>query len=357
MPITELCYRIAVLPDLSLTKYASLDGNGVDGVLEKHLAFLRQWNRKGVLSGTSIHLFCYYDGQDPSGSYGVGEKGSKLEILFLIRGEEERMKNVPELVSSSTLSDYFKFIPCRFEDFLKRFNIERTNFPVCSTLLKKEVFIRSSLDVAGEESGYYTVPQWEMNEDGRLYNMLKLMESLDQRVLYRIDLYPVERSAALRDALRKPMTVLRERQYSKASAMGQRDFEAENVLKGYQDLLDSIDSSPHFAVNAFVFGYDVENTAVVLDAAGAEALKKGSYEIATFAGRFNPHAFLGTGPDEDLYDRRKKICAFKSQKGLIVCKEESRGFKLCHLPTLFTLEEVAPFFRFPTLYEGETVQK
>lgn len=67
-------------------------------------------------------------------------------------------------------------------------------------------------------------------------------------MLYRIDLYPVERSAALRDALRKPMTVLRERQYSKASAMGQRDFEAENVLKGYQDLLENIDSSPHFTV-------------------------------------------------------------------------------------------------------------
>lgn len=357
MAITERCYRIAVLPDLSLTKYASLDGNGVDGVLERHLAFLRQWNRKGVLSGTSMHLFCYYDGQDPSGAYGIGEKGSKLEILFLIRGEEERMKNVPELVSSSTLYDYFKFIPCRFEDFLDQFNINEVTFPMCSTLLKKEVFIRSSLDVTGEESGYYTVPQWEMNEDGRLYNMLKLMEALDQRMLYRIDLYPVERSGVLRDALRKPMTVLRERQYAKAGATGQRDFEAENVLKGYQDLLDNIDSSPHFAVNAFVFGYDAENTAVVLDAAGAEALKKGSYEIATFAGRFSPHAFLDTGPDGDLHDRRKNICAFKSQKGLIVCKEESRNFKLCHLPTLFTLEEVAPFFRFPTLYEGETVQK
>ena len=357
MAVTERCYRIAVLPDLCLTKYASLDGNGVEGVLEKHLAFLRQWNRKGVLSGVSIHLFCYYDGRDASGKYGVGEKGNKLEILFLIRGEEERMKNVPDMVSSSPLSDYFKFIPCRFEEFMRRFNIERVTFPVCSTLIKKEVFIRSSLDVVGEERGYYTVPQWEMNEDGRLYNMFKLMEALDQRVLYRIDLYPVERSNALREALWKPMTVLRERQYSKASTMGQRDFEAENVLKGYQDLLENIDSSPHFAVNTFVFGHDMENTAVVLDAAGAEAIKKGSYEIATFGGSFTPCSFFGVEPFDELLDRRKKLCAFKSQRGVIVCKEEARGFKLCHLPTLFTLEEVAPFFRFPTLYEGENIQK
>ena len=67
MECKELCYKLSVLPDLCLNKYASLDGNGVDGVLEKHLAFLRQWNRKGVLSDVSIHLFYYFEGRDESG--------------------------------------------------------------------------------------------------------------------------------------------------------------------------------------------------------------------------------------------------------------------------------------------------
>lgn len=356
MACKELCYKLSVLPDLSLNKYASLDGNGVDGVLEKHLAFLRQWNRKGVLSDVSIHLFYYFDGCNESGCYGVGEKGNKLEVLFMVCGEEAKMKNVPEMVSASTLSDYFRFIPCKFEEFLDEYNISDLTFSVCSTLLKKEVFIRPSLDSVGGDGGYYTVPQWEMNEDGRLYNMLKLMESLDKQMLYRIDLYPTEISSRLREILRRPMTVLRERQYSKATTYGQRDFEAENVLKGYEDLLEKIDSSPHFAMNAFVFGHDAENTAVVLDAAGAEALMKGSYEIASFNGRFKPRVFW-EDMNQDLFDRRKKICAFKSTKGLIICKEESREVTLNNLPTLCTLEEVAPFFRFPTLYEGETVQK
>lgn len=356
MECKELCYKLSGLPDLCLNKYASLDGNGVDGVLEKHLAFLRQWNRKGVLSDVSIHLFYYFDGRDESGCYGVGEKGNKLEVLFMVRGEEAKMKNVPEMVSASTLSGYFRFIPCKFEEFLDEYNISDSTFSVCSTLLKKEVFIRSSLDTVGGDGGYYTVPQWEMNEDGRLYNMLKLMESLDKQMLYRIDLYPTEISSRLREILRRPMTVLRERQYSKATTYGQRDFEAENVLKGYEDLLEKIDSSPHFAMNAFVFGHDAENTAVVLDAAGAEALKKGSYEIASFTGRFKPRAFL-EDMNQDLFDRRKKICAFKSTKGLVICKDESREVTLNNLPTLCTLEEVAPFFRFPALYEGETVQK
>ncbi len=356
MGVKELCYKIEVVPDLSLNKYASLDGNGVDGVLEKHLAFLRQWNRKGALSGTSIHLYYYYDGQKEDGTYAIGSKGSKLRILFSVRGDEEKLNNVPQLVSASTLSDYFKFTPCTFENFLKECKIEDTSFSVCSTLIKKEVFVKSSLEMTGEDGGYYTVPQWEMNEDGRLYNMSKLMESLDKQMLYRIDLYPVEKSSALREALRKPTSILRERQYSKAGATGQRDFEAENVLKGYDDLLNSVDSSPHFIANAFVFANDRENSAVVLDAAGAEALMKGNYEIGTFAGKFTLHAFL----DEeavDCYDRRKKMIMQKGPNGLIICKEESQTYKLRYLPTLFTLEEAAPFFRFPALYEGEVIQK
>ena len=356
MGVKELCYKIEVVPDLSLNKYASLDGNGVDGVLEKHLAFLRQWNRKGALSGTSIHLYYYYDGQKEDGTYAIGSKGSKLRILFSVRGDEEKLNNVPQLVSASTLSDYFKFTPCTFENFLKECKIEDTSFSVCSTLIKKEVFVKSSLEMTGEDGGYYTVPQWEMNEDGRLYNMSKLMESLDKQMLYRIDLYPVEKSSALREALRKPTSILRERQYSKAGATGQRDFEAENVLKGYDDLLNSVDSSPHFIANAFVFANDRENSAVVLDAAGAEALMKGNYEIGTFAGKFSLHAFLD---DEaiDCYDRRKKMIMQKGPNGLIICKEESQTYKLRYLPTLFTLEEAAPFFRVPALYEGEVIQK
>ena len=47
----------------------------------------------------------------------------------------------------------------------------------------------------------------------------------------------------------------------------------------------------------------------------------------------------------------------KGSLGLIVCKEDSQNYTLKYLPTLFTLEEVAPFFRFPALYEGEVIQK
>ena len=325
MGVKELCYKIEEIPDLSLNKYASLEGNGVNGVLEKHLAF----------SGSSIHLYYYYDGQKEDGTYAVGVKGSKLKILFVVRGDEEKMNNVPQLVSASTLADYFKFTPCTFESFLKECSLTGTSFSVCSTLIKEEVFVKSSLEITDENVGYYTVPQWEMNEDGRLYNMFKLMESLDKQMLYRIDLYPVEKSNVLRNALRKPTAILHERQYSKAGITGQRDFEAENVLKSYEDLLNSVNSSPHFIVNIFVLGNDRENSAVVLDAAGAEALMKGNYEICTFSGKFTLQAFLDN-EFVDCYDRRKKVVMRKGQTGLIICKEESQNYKLNFLHSVYS---------------------
>ena len=360
--VKELCYRITSIPDLTLSKYVSLDGDGVDGVLEKHLAFLRRWNRKGVLTGLSFHLFYFFDGQDVDGNYGIGERGNKLRTLFLVRGEETHMRNVPELVASSPLSDYFVLEgtdggePYTFDAFKKSLNIEDVSFKCCSTLIKKEVFIKSSLDTSNDDGGYYTIPEWEMNEDGRLYNMLKTMEALDRRVLYRIDVYPTERADNLREALRKPMTLLRERQFAKGSGAA-RDFEADNVLRGYEEMLKTYESSPHFIVNTFVFGNDKEDTTVILDAAGAEALAKGNYTIATLGGKFTPEAFFDKSAETDMFDPVSKVIVKNSQAGLTICKEESQNFRLKFLPTLMSLEEVAPFFRLPTLFEGEVIQQ
>ena len=58
--MADLWYTVNQLPDLTLNKYSSLEGNGVDGVIEKHIAFLRQLNRAGIVSGLSYHLFYLY---------------------------------------------------------------------------------------------------------------------------------------------------------------------------------------------------------------------------------------------------------------------------------------------------------
>ena len=46
----------------------------------------------------------------------------------------------------------------------------------------------------------------------------------------------------------------------------------------------------------------------------------------------------------------------KGRPGLIVCREDTANINLNYLPSLFSLEEIAPFFRFPALYDGEVIQ-
>ena len=46
----SLYYEVKKIPDLTLSKYSALDESGVDGVLKKHQAFLRQVHRKGLLN-------------------------------------------------------------------------------------------------------------------------------------------------------------------------------------------------------------------------------------------------------------------------------------------------------------------
>lgn len=41
---------------------------------------------------------------------------------------------------------------------------------------------------------------------------------------------------------------------------------------------------------------------------------------------------------------------------MIVCREDTANINLNYLPTLFSLEEIAPFFRLPALYDGEIIQ-
>ena len=81
--MAELWYRLTQLPDLTLNKYASLEGNGVDGVIEKHIAFLRQLNRKGIVSGLSYHLFYLYVAPADKTK---DTPGHRLQIYLMIQG-------------------------------------------------------------------------------------------------------------------------------------------------------------------------------------------------------------------------------------------------------------------------------
>ncbi len=357
--MVELWYRLTQIPDLTLNKYASLEGAGVNGVIEKHIAFLRQLNRKGIVSGLSYHLFYLYLAPEDKRK---DMPGHRLQIYLMIRGKADSMENVPALIKASPLADFFKMESkikqsptgddrCTIDNVLAGSEIESPIFNTCALLTKTETLLPAG---NGEGEDYYMLREWEMNEEGRLYNMCKMMEALNRTALYRIDLYPVEKSVSLRAALRKPMSILRKRQDDRG-INSKRDYEGKDVLDSYEDLIEKYDSSPHFIANILVLANRKEDALSILDAAGSESLLKGKYNIATFSSNFTPICFLNEKFD-GLDNIRERMVVRRGRPGLIVCRDDTLSINLNYLPTLFSLEEVAPFFRLPALYDGEIIQ-
>lgn len=374
--MAELWYRLTQIPDLTLNKYASLEEKGVEGVLEKHGAFLRQLNRKGILSKLSFHLYyLYVVPTDKS----LDSPGHRLRIFLMIRGEESAMGNVPAMIEASPLSDFFVFertmkvpaekrplfadtlsgadgnhnknrVDCSIDNVLKMEGLDSLKFDSCAVLTKAESTLPGR-----DGQDYYIVREWEMNENGRLYNMCKMMEAFNQTTLYRVDLYPVDRSETLRADLRNPMSALRKIQEERSSTSSGRDYEGKDALDNYESLIEKFDSSPHFVANVMVFANGKENAVTILDAAGSEGLTKGRYRVTNFANQYDHMSFL-KGEIPHLENLREGMSLIYSNRGLIVCKSDRESIRLRYLPTLFSLEEVAPFFRLPALYDGEVIQ-
>ncbi|MGN0179688.1 MAG: ATP-binding protein [Monoglobaceae bacterium] len=358
--MSEVWYRVKNIPDLTLNKYASLEDTGVEGVLRKHIAFLRQLNRKGIISDLSVHLFyLYISSKDAKHDL----PGKRLQLFFMIKCGDDTGTNIHALIDASPLSDFFEFSPTLTEqedgrkpiadinNYMKSIGLNAPNFKSCSFLSKTETLLPS---VSSDCEDYYILREWDTNNSGRLYNMFMMMEALDTTALYRVDLYPVEKSDSLRSSLREPIRRLRQKQDDRLMS-GRRDYDGKDALDNYVTLLEKFESSPHFIANIMTFGINSEDSTSILDAAGAESLLKGKYSVSTFEGDFNPLSFL-CGDAVRLKNSRENMIVKPSDKGLIVCREDKADLNLNYLPSLFTLEEIAPFFRFPALYDGENIQ-
>jgi hypothetical protein len=355
----ELWYRLDKIPDLTLNKYSSLEERGVDGVLKKHIPFLRQLNRKGIVSNVSFHLFYLYIGPDIAKE---DTPGYRLNIFLMAKGEKDDLKSVQAILKSSSLAEFYSLNDKMFLDekktdasidaLLLSQDIEKLCFEYCVSLTKAEKHITK------DNETYFSLQEWECNEDGRLYNLCKMMEALNRTVLYRVDLYPTDKSTALRETLHKPMSILRKRQEEHGFGVA-KDYEGKDVVKQYEKLIEQYETEPHYIVNVFVFGNVGEEIISLIDAVGSESLLKGKYEIAKFHAnereQFTYRTFL------DKYDKvyqseDGRVILAQGTPGSIICQKETASINLNYLPTLFTLDEVAPFFRLPALYDGESIQ-
>lgn len=335
-------YILHKLPDLSLSKYTTLDESDVDGVLQAHATFWRQMHRRGFFGAEQgqsfcrdgFHLFYEYDPERPA--------GHRLQIGLRIDTQAPGTEEfVEQTIQSSPISAFYslKHYDPQSLEASEEPHIDRV-YLYQAHLIKKESFRRPLR--YGDGTEYYTTSEWKMNEHGRLYTMMKLMASINLPCLYCVSVYPRDMEEPMTRALNNILPQLRQairpQINARQGAVGlqEKDENADATLKFYEDLLDDLAQNPNFLVDIQVLSDNANHAAYILDAAAAEALSEGAHEVCLFR--------------EDI--SLASIC----EANFLSCAAEKAPPALRELPHLFVLEQLVPFAVLPALYPGEWIE-
>lgn len=333
-------FKVTHIPDLSLSKYQTLAETGVEGVLERHRAFLRQWHRICLLNRLSMHLLILFD---PALS-----KGQRLEVFLILQGEAENLQGIAPFLRFSPLSDYFEFLEVQKAQW-------QAHYQAGATLIKKERIVPVVSGANGTLEHYYFVPQWEVDENARLYDLFRMLTAIGQsgaagvHSAYRIDLYPRVLADTTRASFENPLKELRKHSgysggdyiaLSQQMSRASRDDNAQEALSQYEEWIEKLDTSPHFRVNIYGFSDSPVHASMVLDAVGAEAVVQGDYSLLRI--RTEPEGLTACSR---MDAEPREYCTFKESS------EDMRSWT-----TTYTCDEVLSFFRFPVLFEGETIE-
>ena len=379
-------YEIKRIPDLTLSKYNALEEGGVDGVIKKHEAFLRQIHRQALLSNEIIHWIFEYNPCE--------KKGKRLKIFIEFESENINAY-VDNMVQNSLLAPFYdivrvvpaeqidaykswlyqigenelgKVVPAslleKYRNWLREtkeneqkpvdkrkklsmdefvlLNINREkSYKYMSTLIKREKFSRADR----KEHGYfYSVNKWEMNDDARMFGLYTMMQNMNSPCVYCVDIKPVdytnqieepEMLGSIMQALRAMLT-LRVEKGMNGSTSFQKDENADYTLERYKDLIKEISANPHFQANIRVYADTEEYAGMLLDAVASEALDKGAHDMKTLQGAFTLQDIISSNVE-------------------FVCSNHAPA-ELKFWSTLFTVAELKPFAVLPALYPGESIE-
>ena len=188
-------YELKRVPDFSLNKYSSLSETGPSGVITQHNAFWRQMNQWGKLFQGRIHLLYRFSPEK--------ETGERMQIILCLEAkEEEAIVCVKELMKASVLAPYYDQMKlCTESSFLS----EEYKYEV--NLFKKERSIEST---ENNKESFFTASEWKINQNARLYSMMKMLAALNKKCVYIVSLYPVDYCDKLKSDLSYPMSRLRD---------------------------------------------------------------------------------------------------------------------------------------------------
>ena len=303
------------IPDLSLVQYCVEEGNGVDDVIRQHGTFYRQLNRRGILFGEIYHLIYIYDP--------VARPGEKMKIYFRTDSPESPVC-LEALMNSSSISAYYKF-----RQVTDKKDVTDPEFKCRASLVKKDGMVSSSL--ADQRISYYTVSDWEMNDDARLIGLFRMMKELNAPVAYVATIKSVDLSADKR--LSEEIDFFRRR--VKQSGVTGRDENGEKCLKAYDKLLENLRKNPHFICRFSAYAQREDLAKLILDSAVSEAVEEGNYRIVSDTGSYRP-----------LYP----------QLSIEDCSPESTPDSMRVWNRLFFWKEMMHLSMLPVLYPGETIE-
>ena len=323
-----IVFEIKKIPDLALNKYQAFAESGIEGMLKAQTVFLRQLHGVLLLYNESMHFIFQYNPEL--------QQGNKLHIFLCFNGDDKANEYIRKIVKSSVLSEYF---------FIEEIeNINNFKYSARAVLRKKERILQTKIN--NIEQFFYVVPNWKINENARLYNMHRLMQTFNQKCTYMVDIFTTENlEELLHRNFEKPLTFLRnisknEKGMSELSKirMSDRDPNADETLKQYEDFLKNVDESSVFRVRVSALSDDKDFCQMLLDSSCSECLESGNGTIETYEDICCVEDMFSKSIDnEELYIKRAP-----------------ETMKI--LPTTYLTEELAAFTRLPVLYDGEYIE-
>lgn len=323
-------YWIKKLPDFTLGKYQAFAVNDIEGLLERQKGFIRQWLAVCGLYNLSMHFVLCYGKDRPN--------GKRLDAGLALRGEGSDIAEAEPLLFASSLKDYYAFV----KDDERTRELSRRKFSHRAALTKN---VRKLPPPKGPNP-FWFVPEWEIDGEARLIELVKNMETIGEDSAYRVDMYPGNFADSTRDAFKNSMDSIRrmlgynEDSWTRLTrdASEPRSENAEEALRQFEDWIEKIENSPHLFANVRAFSGSKRTAELILHAAGSEVLKKGKYAVL-------PVETRGTSAVFDDLDLGKNIA-----------EDESFPEKLRFWAVSYTFEEIAALAKFPALHEGEVIQ-
>jgi hypothetical protein len=330
--MNKICYLINQIPDLTLNKYQGLESQGVNGLISIQEQFFNLLQNYSLMNNITFSIIYRFRK--------VEHKGKRLDIILEFIGNAEELEYLKKLIKSNIINVYYKL------KVLDNNTKSLSKYEYCGVVTKREKYIKEFSDPFSNRE-FFQISSWKTNKENRYISLIKLLSILDDDFLIRCDFKTVDYFKELEETIANVNKNLMTNNHR------YQEDSKNKTIRYNEDLLKSFNDSPQIKAHIYVLGNKVMDIKTIINSMCSEVLEKGDYKISMFSP--GESDYLGEFVHWK-YDQ-KEICIYKDlHDNINICSQKTLDINLGYLPTLFTLEEVSPFFRITILYENEVAE-